>query len=373
MPWNTPNDGNGGKGPVQGPWGQNPRPPGGGGNGGSGGGNEPPNFEDVLQRIGNFWGKLAPHGGLSGPGIVLLVLVGLLLWAFTGFYTVGANEVGLNLHFGRYIGKTGPGLNYNWPYPAGSVIKLPVTDRSSIDIGERSGRGAAREDVPSESLMLTGDENIADVKFRVIWQIDPAHPEDYAFNLANRVGTVKAVAESSMREIVGKSEIQKLLTVDRTRVEQQAQDLTQATLNQYKAGILILQVQLLSVDPPQQVIAAFKDVTAAQQDMQRLQNEADAYRNKVVPEARGAAAAIVQSAKAYREQTVAQATGEASRFSQIDTQYKLAPDLTRERLYLETMEKVLGGAKKIILDPSVGKGAVPYLPLNQIFNSGAAK
>ncbi len=372
MPWTPPNDGNGGKGPVQGPWGQIPRPPGGGGSGG-GGGSEPPNFDDVLERMGQFWRGLAPHGGLSGPGIVLLVLAGLLLWAFTGFYTVGANEVGLNLHFGRYIGKTGPGLNYNWPYPAGSVVKLPVTDRNSIDIGERTGRGGTAEDVPSESLMLTGDENIADVKFRVIWQIDPAHPEDYAFNLANRVGTVKAVAESSMREIVGKSEIQKLLTVDRTRVESQAQDLTQATLDQYKAGILILQVQLLSVDPPQQVIAAFKDVTAAQQDMQRLQTEADAYRNKVVPEARGAAAAIVQSAKAYREQTVAQATGEASRFSQIDTQYKLAPDLTRQRLYLETMETVLGGAKKIILDPSVGKGAVPYLPLNQIFNNGAAK
>ena len=219
--------------------------------------------------------------------------------------------------------------------------------------------------------MLTGDENIADVKFRVIWQIDPVHPEDYAFNVRNQEETVKAVAESAMREIVGRSQIQRILTAERKVIEPATQELMQRVLNEYKAGVLVLQVQLLSVDPPASVISAFRDVTAAQQDLQRQRNEAEAYANRVVPEARGAAARIIQEAEGYREQSVAEARGQTSRFLQIYEQYKRAPDVTRERLYLETMERVLGAADKVIIDQSNGPGVVPYLPLDELNKSAA--
>ena len=374
MPWNNQNGGGPWKPSGQGPWGQGN---GGQGGGGQGGGNMPPDLEAVLRRIQERLGQLLPWGsgsGLSGGGLLALALAGVLIWGLTGFYTVGPNEVALNLVFGKYKGKNQSGLNYNWPYPVGSVEKLPVTNQSLIDIGANArGSAQASTPVPEESLMLTGDENIADVKFRVIWQIDPEHPEDYAFNLVKQPETVKAVAESAMREIVGQKQIQKILTSERPNIEREAVVRTQKVLNEYQAGVKILQVQLLDVSPPPQVIAAFKDVTAAQQDLQRLSNEADAYANRVVPEARGAAAAIVQSAQGYREQTVAEAKGQASRFSQIYEQYKKAPDVTRQRMYLETMERVLGGADKIILDTPPGNGTVTYLPLDQMMKKGAVK
>jgi modulator of FtsH protease HflK len=258
--------------------------------------------------------------------------------------------------------------------PIGSVEKLQVTDRNTINIGftyrqdSRTSNGQVQLDLPEESLMLTGDENIADVKFVVIWQIDPVNPENYAFNISNQRDTVKAVAESAMREVIGRGQIQRILTAERQVIETDVQELMQKVLNGYKAGILVLQVQLQSVDPPEQVIAAFKDVTAAQQDQNRLRNEAEAYANRVVPEARGKAAAIVQEAEGYRLQTVAEATGQVARFNKIYEQYKKAPDVTRERLYLETMERVLSGMDKIILDQSSGQsqGVVPYLPLGAL-------
>ena len=232
--------------------------------------------------------------------------------------------------FNKYEKKTTPGLNYNWPAPIGSVNKLQVTDRNSIEVGfstredtRRGGNIQTQIDVPEESLMLTGDENIADVKFRVIWQIDPVRPEDFAFNVREPRETVKAVAESVMREIVGRTPIQRILTAERKVIEPAAQELTQKVLNDYKAGVLILQVQLLSVDPPEQVVAAFRDVTAAQQDQDRLRNEAEAYANRVVPEARGDAARIVQELEGYREQTVNEAKGQTARFTQVLKQYTL--------------------------------------------------
>lgn len=225
--------------------------------------------------------------------------------------------------------------------------------------------------------MLTGDENIADIKFRVFWQIDPARPEDFAFNVANPASTVKAVAESAMREIVGQAQIQKILTADRKLIEPACQLLMQKVLDDYRSGVLVLQVLLLSVDPPASVISAFRDVTAAQQDLQRLGNEADAYANRVVPEARGGAARILQEAEAYREQIVAEARGQAARFDQIYDQYKRAPAITRQRLYIETMERVLGGADKVIVDESAGGGAnvAPYMPLPAFspFQAGGRK
>ena len=382
MPW-TNNTGNGGNG--GGPWKSNNQGPWGSGGGSKGG---PPDLEDVLRRFqdrlkGFIPGGGGTGGGLGGRGVLLFVFAGVLLWLLSGFYTVQTNEVGINKIFGRFVGKTLPGLNYNLPYPIGAVIKPRVADRNSISIGQRfqedRNRAATVErglDVAEESLMLTGDENIADVKFQVNWQIDAERPEDFVFNIARPEDTIKAVAESAMREIVGRSQIQRILTSDRKIIEPKCQELMQKVLNEYKAGVTIIQVQLLSVDPPQQVISAFRDVTAAQQDSQRLQNEAEAYAKKLVPEARGRAEQIKQDSEAFREQTVAEAKGQAARFSKVYDQYKLSPEVTRERIYLETMERVLSGADKIILDQNGGNGAVPYLPLGELVKKsgqGAAK
>jgi modulator of FtsH protease HflK len=374
MPWS---DQGGPRNQNNDPWGQK-----GGGPWGSGPGNgaPPPDLEELLRRSQEGLKQLLPSG-FGGRGAAILGLLTVLAWLLSGFYTVGPNEIGLNLIFGKYRGKTQAGLNYNLPSPIGSVIKLAVTDRNAIEIGFReeavAGRRRNQAQVPEateESLMLTGDENIADVKFRVIWQIDPAHPEDFAFNIFEPALTVKAVAESAMREIVGQSQIQKILTADRKLIEPACQQLMQKVLDSYHSGVQVVQVLLLSVDPPAQVITAFRDVTAAQQDLQRLGNEADAYANSVVPEARGAAARILQEAEAYREQTVAEARGQASRFDQIYEQYKRAPALTRERLYIETMERVLGGAEKVILDEQQN-GVSPFVPLPAFapFQGGARK
>jgi membrane protease subunit HflK len=372
MPWSNQSGGGGPRKPGgSGPWGQGP-----------GGGPTPPDLEDLLRRSQEKLRQLMPGGSFTGRGLIALVLIGVLVWLLSGFYTVQTNEVGLNFLFGRYTGKTGPGLNYNLPAPIGSYEKLEVTDRRPIDIGSsfqedarRSGYQTTR-DVPEESLMLTGDQNIANVKFRVIWQIDPVRPEDFAFNLRNPADTVKAVAESAMREVVGRTEISRLLTAERKNVEPATQELMQKVLNGYGAGILILQVQLLSVDPPEQVISAYRDVTAAQQDQQRMTNDAETYANTQVPNAHGAAAAILQQAEAYRQQTVAEAKGQAARFDQVYNAYRQAPAVTRERLYIETIERVLGGSNAVILDEK-GPGVVPYLPLGDLMKGtsgeGAAK
>ena len=377
MPWTNQNGGGGSGGGGGGPW--KPGNPGPWGQG-NGGGQTPPDLQELLRRGQEQLKRFAPGGGsFGGAGVAFLLLAGVLLWMLSGFYTVQTNEVGINMVFGKYAGKTAPGLNYNWPYPIGAVLKPKVADRNAIDIGSRFNEDRNRSlersvDVPEESLMLTGDENIADVKFRVIWQIDPVKPEDFVFNIRRPEETIKAVGESAMREIVGRSQIQRILTSDRKIIEPATQELMQRVLNDYKAGVLVLQVQLLSVDPPAQVISAFRDVTAAQQDLQRLRNEAEAYANKVVPEARGASEKIKQDAEAFREQTVAEAKGQASRFSQVYTQYKLNPAVTRERIFLETMERVLSGADKIILDQNAGSGVVPYLPLGELTKKqGAAK
>jgi len=376
MPWNNQSGGGGPWRPNNnnpGPWGQGPS-----GNGRSG---PTPDLEELLRRSQDRLKQVVPGGFMGGAGFALVAAAAAAIWLASGIYTVQPNEAGLEMVFGRFTNRTENGLRYNWPAPIGSVIKLRVTDRNSIDIGFRTREDPRRpnnqtqSDVPEESLMLTGDENIADVKFRVIWQIDPTKPEEYAFNVRDVRETIKAVSESAMREIVGRTQIQKILTAERKVIEPAAQELTQRVLNDYKAGVQVLQVQLLSVDPPEQVIAAFRDVTAAQQDLDRLRNEAEAYANRVVPEARGSAARILQEADAYREQTVAEARGQASRFSQVYEQYRHAPDVTRERMYLETMERVLAGANKIILDQNSGQGqggVVPVLPLGQLLDSSAA-
>jgi membrane protease subunit HflK len=243
---------------------------------------------------------------------------------------------------------------------------------SAISIGmtlidDPTRRGRTRRDVPEESLMLTGDENIVDVEFTVLWRIKPNGVADFLFNIQNPEGTVKAVAESSMREVIGRSNIQPILTADRTVTELGVQELMQKTLDRYGSGVQIQQVQMERVNPPAQVIESFNDVQNAKIDFERLQNEAQTYANRVVPDARGRAAQIFQVAEGYKQQAIAEARGQSARFLKVYEEYNKAKEVTRERLYLETMERILGGADKLVFDGnSSGQGVVPYLPLNEL-------
>jgi len=360
MPWSNQGGGPWGSGP-KGPWGSGPQSS----------GPNPPDLEEILRRSQDKLRSVLPGGSLGGKGIVIIALIAVLLWGFSGIYQVAPDELGIVLRFGRYVRDAQPGLNIKFPYPIETVLTPKVLNINRIDIGMRVEdglrRGTSWRDVPEESLMLTGDENIVDVDFTVLWRIKPNGAADYLFNIQSPEGTVKAVAESAMREVIGRSEIQPILTGARQNVGTAVQDLMQRVLDTYQSGVQITQVQMQKVDPPQQVIDSFRDVQAARADAERAQNEAQTYANRVVPEARGRAAQILQAADAYREQTVAEATGQASRFLQVYEQYKKAPDITRQRLYLETMERVLGGADKVILDAQTnagGSGVVPVLPLN---------
>jgi membrane protease subunit HflK len=363
MPWS--NQGGGGGGPWgsggKGPWGSGPQTP---------GNSTPPDLEEILRRGQDKLRRVLPGGNLGGKGFALLGLAAVALWGFSGFFRVEPDELGVVLRFGQEVREVQPGLNYHLPYPIESVLTPKALRVNKIDIGMRQvedGRRSATREVPEESLMLTGDENIVDVNFSVLWKVKPTGVGDYLFNIQNPEGTVKAVAESAMREVVGRSEIQPILTGARQTVENAVQELMQKTLDHYGAGILVQQVQLQKVDPPAQVIDAFRDVQAARADLERLQNEAQTYANRVVPEARGKVAQITQAAEAYKSQTVAEATGQTSRFLKIYEQYKKAPDVTRERMYLETMERVLGGSNKIVIDTGKNaQGVVPYLPLNDL-------
>jgi membrane protease subunit HflK len=366
MPWS--NQGGGG------PWGSGPKGPWGSGPQG-GGGSPTPDLEELLRRSQDKLRTVLPGGNLGGKGFALIALAAIAIWGFSGFFRVEPDERGVVLRFGKYVRDANPGLNYHLPYPVESVLTPKVTRVNRIDIGMRmveDRRGAAMRDVPEESLMLTGDENIVDVDFSVFWLIKPDGVSDYLFNIQNPEGTVKAVAESAMREIIGRSLIQPILTGARQTIEGGAHDLIQKTLDSYGAGIQVTQVQLQKVDPPSQVIDSFRDVQAARIDAERAQNEAQTYANRVVPEARGRVAQITQSAEAYREQTVAEATGQTSRFNKVLDEYKKAPDVTRQRLYLETMERVLGSTDKFIFDAGATQGVLPYLPLNELTRRPAA-
>ena len=386
MPWNNQSGGGGGGGGWKsgggggggggGPWGQGPW-----GQNQGGPGQQQPDLEEILKRSQDRMKQvMRGGGGLPGPLMFLIVAAGLLAVAFYAFtFTVRPDEQGIVLRFGKYDRWVPPGLHYRLPYPVEEVLLPKVTRENSIEIGLRSiGQrgGVATRDVPEESLMLTGDENIVDVDFVVFWRIKTGGPdakssqtgaEQYLFNIQNPEVTVKEVAESAMREVVGQNDIQPVLTGARQKTEAAVEDLMQKTLDAYGSGIQITRVQLQKVDPPGKVIDSFRDVQAARADQERLQNEARAYANKVVPEARGDAERILQGAQAYREQTVAEAVGQAARFQKVFDEYKKAPDVTRKRMFLETMERVLNGTDKIILDQSgQGTGVVPYLPLGEL-------
>jgi membrane protease subunit HflK len=277
------------------------------------------------------------------------------------------DEQGVVLRFGKFVSTTQPGLNYHIPYPVETVLTPKVTKVNRIDIGFRSasdsGRTSAIGDVPEESLMLTGDENIANIDFSVFWLIKDAGK--FLFKIQSPVETVKAAAETAMREVIAKSRLQSILTEGRSSIEIETQEIIQRILDEYESGIQITQVQTQKADPPDQVIDSFRDVQAARADMERAKNEAEGYANDVIPRARGDAAKILQEAEAYKQQVVAAAEGEASRFIAIYNEYAKAKIVTQERMYLETMEKVLADINKVIIDKDAG-GVVPYLPLPEL-------
>ena len=277
------------------------------------------------------------------------------------------DEQGVVLRFGKFASTTQPGLNYHIPYPVETVLTPKVTKVNRIDIGFRaesdSGRTSGIGDVSEESLMLTGDENIVNIDFSVFWLIKDAG--QFLFKIQSPVETVKAAAETAMREVIAKSRLQSILTEGRSKIEIETQEIAQSLLDEYESGIQITQVQTQKADPPDQVIDAFRDVQAARADMERSKNEAEAYQNDVIPRARGEAAKILQEAEAYKKQVVAAAEGEASRFVAIYNEYAKAKQVTQERMYLETMEKVLADIDKVIIDRKAG-GVVPYLPLPEL-------
>jgi membrane protease subunit HflK len=366
MPWSNQGGGPWGSG-GKGPWGSGPQQS----------GPTPPDLEEFLRRSQDKLRTVLPGGNLGSKGVAAIALAAIVIWGLSGFFRVDPDELGIVLRFGQYVRDAKPGLNYHLPYPIEAALTPKVTRVNRIDIGMRSvddlRRGSASRDVPEESLMLTGDENIVDVDFSVFWLIKPDGAGDYLFNIQQPEGTVKAVAESAMREVIGRSEIQPILTGARATIETAVQELMQKTLDNYGAGIQVTQVQLQKVDPPAQVIDSFRDVQAARSDAERAQNEAQTYANRVVPEARGRAAQITQAAEAYRQQTVAEATGQTSRFLQVYEEYKKAPDVTRERMYLETMERLFSGTDKIIMDQGAQNGVVPYLPLNELTRPQASR
>ena len=371
MPWNNQGGGGGWQGGGgQGPWGGRP----GGGGGGQGPG-QPPDLEELIKKSQEKVKQLFPQGSGGGSGIskkaaILIALVVAVLWLASGFYRVQPEEQGVELVFGKLTDTTQPGLNYNWPAPIGSVETPQVTRVNRIEVGFRSGvrtSGGDRE-MSDEALMLTGDENIIDVNFVVLWKISNA--ADFLFNIRDPEATVFAASESVMREIMGQTPIAEATTEARRAIEQKAREQLQVLMNEYGAGILIDEVQLQKADPPAEVIDAFRDVQRAQADRERMQNEADAFSNDIIPRARGEAERLLQEAQAYEQEVVARASGEAERFKSILDEYRKDEDVTIRRIYLETMEEILAGVTKVIIDSEGGEsGVVPYLPLPEIQNS----
>jgi len=354
----------------QSPWGSAPGGTGGSGGNGSGTRKEPPNIDDVIKNIQKTINKFSGGGKANGGKPILFGLtILIILWALSGLYRVLPDEQGVVLRFGKFVKTTQPGLNYHLPLPFERAITPKVTKVNRIDVGFRPASDSGRSssgvgNVPEESLMLTGDENIVDINYSVFWVIKDAGK--FLFNIQSPVETVKATSETAMREVIAKSPIQSILTEGRSQIEVEVQEITQKILDEYGSGIQITQVQTQQADPPSQVIDAFRDVQAARADRERAKNEAEGYANDVIPRARGEAEKILQEAEAYKKQVVAAAEGEASRFLAIYNEYKNAKQVTQERMYLETMEKVLADIDKVIIDKNSGSGVVPYLALPEL-------
>lgn len=368
-PWGRSPGGSRGGGSGGGPRGGGPRG-GGGGRGAGGGGPQPPDLEEVLRRGQDKVRGWMPS--MRGPrGLIILILVAIGIWLLTGFYRVEPDEQGVVLRFGEWTKTTQPGLNYHLPGPIETVLLPKVTKVNRVEIGYRTAadnRGrVGQQPIPVESLMLTGDENIIDVKFTVFWVISDAGK--FLFNVRSPERTVKDASEAAMREVIGDTDLNSALSEGRSALASETKAVVQEILDSYDSGILITQVEPQKIDPPEAVIGAFRDVQAARADEERAKNEAEAYRNDIIPRARGEAERILQEAEAYEQEVVARANGEAQRFTLVYNEYRQAKSVTRQRIYLETMEKILADMNKVLIDSSAsggGQGVVPYLPLPEL-------
>ncbi len=329
-------------------------------------------------------GKVIDFANIKKPGgfdfkISWIIAAVAMLWLATGFYQVQPNEQGVVLRFGKYADTTDAGLHYHLPYPIEEVVKVNITQERSINLGVaeayttanrvaiRNGQTGNADPLKSftESHMLTGDENIVDVNLTVVWRIKNA--KDYLFSMQDPDNTVRVAAQSVLREIVGQSEMQAIITGDRGKVEDETKAELQKVMDEFGSGIEIVRVKLQKADPPKQVVDAFNEVQRAKADMERFKNEAEAYRNEILPKARGEASQLLQNAQAYKEAVVNKAQGEAERFNSVYNAYKEGKNVTARRMYLETMEDVLEKSQKIILDQGkAGNGVVPYLPLDKL-------
>lgn len=375
-PWGNPGNNPPPRGPNRGPWG-----------GGGGGPNGIPDLDEVLARLQASARRFVPGGPgggrrANGRLIALVLLVGVVIWLASGFYRVQPDQQGVVLRFGAFQRTTLPGLNYHLPWPVEQALTPAVTRINRTEVGFRTaadgvgptragsirdlGQNLPRGGVPSrevleEALMLTGDENIIDINFSVFWRIRDAG--NFLFNTRNIENTVKSVAESMMREVVGRTPIQPALTEARARIEQAVTTGAQGVLDQYGAGVEITQVQLQKVDPPGAVIESFRDVQRANTDAERVRNEAESYRNDIVPRARGDAARLTAEADGARQANIAEAAGQAQRFLSVYNAYAVAKDVTLKRLYIETMQDILTKTPSIVVDDKL-QGIVPYLPLD---------
>ncbi len=361
MPWTNSSGGNG-TGGSGGPWNRGPS---------QGGG---PDIEDMLRRGQDRLRRFLPGPGFGTGSLIVLLLIVVVIWLVTGIYFVQSYEQGIVLRFGKFVARTPPGINYHLPWPIETAYELDVTRQRQINIGYRTqgdndDANAAGEDIPAEADMLTGDENIIDVNFTVFWVVKDAGA--YLFDVEDPDATIKAVAESAMREVVGRSQFESILTQDREEIQIEVKDLMQKTLDEYGVGVTVTNVNMQKADPPGDVIDAYRDVQAARADQEKMRNVAEGYANKVIPEARGRAARIVQDAEAYRQQVIAEASGQAKRFLSVLAQYRSAPDVTRRRMYLETMSSILATMNKVIVDDSA-KGVVPYFQLPNMLGGGGA-
>jgi modulator of FtsH protease HflK len=366
MPWQ--NQGGGGSG-GGGPWGGGQSP------WGRGGGPQPPNLEEILRRGQDRFRRVLPGGWGTGRGVILVLLALIVIWLLSGIYFVQPDQEGIVLRFGAFNRKTTPGANYHLPYPIETVLTPSVTRINTIEIGgpQTQQRGFETGQEPQESRMLTGDENLLDVYFTVQYVVKDA--PKFLFNIRNPDETVKAVAESAMREVIGRTPAIEAIVGGQDKIVKDTQDLLQKILDQYQSGVEITTVNLRRIDlPSQDVIAAFTDVQTAKTERDSKVIQARTYASNVVPRAKGDAAQIIQAAEAYRQQVVRQAEGDASRFLAVYQAYKQAPDVTAQRLYIETMENILKGANKVILDKAAGQaGVLPYLPLPTLQPPSAAR
>ena len=387
MPWNDNKGSGGGGGPWGGggnnnngggesPWGKpGGNKPSGGSGGGSGGNKDRPDLEETLRRMqerfkrkdggGNSGG--GPGGGfgrgggrgLGATGLIIILAIGIVGWLFTGIYQVNEQERAVVLRFGTFHRYEEPGFKIRLPNPIERHIVVPVNTEIRTELG---GANVA-------NLMLTGDENIIDIDFVINWRV--FEPRDYLFKVVDVEGSdpnnhvlIEQIGESAMREVVGTSAFEPITTTGRTTVETRVRDLMQQTLNSYQAGVEIISISLRGASAPEEVVSVQREVSSAEQDKAKREAEAIAYRNKVVPEAEGQAQRVIQEAEGYKAASVANARGEADRFNLVYEQYRSAPRVTRERMFLETMERVLGRTDQVILDNKAG--AVPILPLDQL-------